>query len=76
MQIHFNKFLGLQSYIPAYLLGLGVSIEAVAEVQLLGFRFNPRQTYPRTTLYKMIDCVVLEHNLLSHKQKALEGANK
>ena len=63
--------MNLNAFVPAYDMGLALSIEAMIETQLIGFRFSKKQEYSRVTLYKMIDILVLEHNRLAGKLEAL-----
>ena len=63
--------MNLNSYLPAFDMGLGISIEGMVETQLIGFRFCEQQEYSRVTLYRMIDTLVLEHNRLAGKLEVI-----
>lgn len=64
--------LNLKAYLPAYQISLAVSVEAMIETQLLGFRFSQNKEYSRTRLSKMIDTLILEHNRLAGKLQLTE----
>lgn len=69
--VKYDTLMNLNSFLPAYDMGLALSIESIIETQLIGFRFCRNQEYSRVTLYKMIDTLVLEHNRLAGKLEAL-----
>lgn len=63
----FNQILNLHTYIPVYFLPLSISIDATIQTQLLTFRLPTHCLHPRSTLYQVIDFIVVEFNRIRQK---------
>ena len=61
---------------PVFFLPLSISIDATIQTQLLGFRIPKSGYHPRSILYKIIDCMVIECNRLKEKERILMEKKK